>query len=89
MVRLRGHAHGYKQQPRSKKQRLHTILSARAIRHLISERRAIGKRFHLLRQLFIKRHGFDMRKDPLAGFQPEVRKRFSGDAGDERRTDIQ
>ena len=33
--------------------------------------RAEENRSHLLRQLFVKRHGFDMRIHMLAGFQPE------------------
>src|SRR4026208_2012548 len=44
---------------------------------------------HLLLQLLIQRHGFDMCIHVLAWFQPEVRKRFSSDAGDERRPDVQ
>ena len=89
MVHLRGQAHGNKQQPRSKKHQLHRILPATALPRHFSERRAREKHSHLLRQLFIKRHGFDVRKYSMAGFQPEVRKGFSGDAGDERRPDIQ
>ena len=87
MVRLRKHRHGNKQQPRNTQHRFHTILSAR--RFPISEQRAIDKRAHLLHQLLIQRHSFDMREDSLVGFQPKVRERFPGDAGDERRSDVQ
>lgn len=53
------------------------------------ERKGEKKGPVLLRQIFIQRHGFDLRTDAMPGFYPEVYERFSGNAGNKRRSDIQ
>ena len=67
MVRLRRHRHGNKQIA-TKVNSADLIRFSLLERIPISERRAIEKCSHLLRQLLIQRYGFDMRKHPLAGF---------------------
>lgn len=55
----------------------------------ITEHRATRELILLFHQFFIQCHGFDMRGYSMSRFQAKVRKRFPGDAGDERRSNIQ